>query len=206
MLERRLVVPLFLLSLSACADSTLVSPAGDRSDPRPELGTANGPANPGNSFVFRSNDGIFLTTVDETQDLVIRHYDAGNIDFCGGTAVFPTAEAQLVLTPGGAIYVWRTGVLPVYVYRLSEVPPQEESPQFCSDLKTKWIYRGTHHLTNHDNNLFFEPGRTNSFGFNGEGKLSDRTGKRFSYRESLLVVVAPEPFRVFNERYTLVIK
>ena len=97
-------------------------------------------------------------------------------------------------------------MIPVYVYRLSEVPPQEASEQFCQDLKTKWIYRGTHRLTNHDNNLFFEPGRTNAFGWTGEGSVLNRAGKKFSYRESLLATIATDPVVVRNERYTLVIR
>jgi hypothetical protein len=111
-----------------------------------------------------------------------------------------------VLTPGAAIYVWRTGVLPVYVYLLSEVPPQEESEQFCQDLVDKWIYRGTHKLTNHDNDLFFDPGRTNAFGYNGQGTVFDRAGKRYSYKESFLAVLLPDPFLERNFRYNLSIK
>ncbi len=193
-----------LVVLAACNGSTPAAPTS--ADPTPEFGTSNGPVNPGHSFVFRSNDQIFLATVDETQDLVVRHYNTEDIDFCGGGTAPPTAEAQLVLTTGGAIYTWRTGMLPVYVYRLSEVPPQEVSPQFCSDLATKWIYRGTHQLTNHDNNLFFEPGRTNAFGWNAQGKVLDRAGKSYGYRESFLAVIVPDPFRILNEKYTLTIK
>ena len=172
----------------------------------PEFGTSNGPANPGHSFVFRSNDGIFLSSVDDVQGLVVRHYNTEDIDFCGGSTAPPTAEAQLVLTPGGAIYTWRTGVLPVYVYRLSEVPPQVVSPQFCIDLKERWIYRGTHKLSNHDNNLFFEPGRTNAFGWNAQGTVFDRAGKQYAYRESFLGVFVPDPFRELNFRYNLTIQ
>jgi hypothetical protein len=137
---------------------------------------------------------------------VVRHYDTEHIDFCGGTVAPPTVEAQLVLTPGAAVYTWKSGVLPVYIYRLSEVPPQEVSPQFCLDLKQKWIYRGTHQLTNHDNNLFFDPTRTDAFGYNGQGTVFDRAGKRYSYREALLAVFVPDPFRELNFSYTLTIK
>lgn len=200
----------FMLSLVAalasCNTSSPVAPAAAGSETNPAFGTGNGPVNPGHSFVFRSNDGIFLTSVDEAQDLVVRHYDTEDIDFCGGSSAPPTAEAQLVLTPGAAIYVWRTGVIPVYIYRLSEVPPQEVSEQFCQDLVEKWIYRGTHRLTNHDNNLFFEPGRTNAFGYNGQGTVFDRTGKKYSYKESFLAVLLPDPFIERNFRYNLSIK
>jgi hypothetical protein len=183
---------LFVLSLflgvAACDQSRPTAPTSDI----PALGTGNGPDHPGHSFVFRSNDGIFLSTVDDAQGLVVRHYNTEEIDFCGGADVFPTAEAQIVFTPGAAVYTWKTGTIPVYIYLLSEVPPgQEPSEQFCSDLKNKWIYKGTHSLTNHDNNLFFELGRTNAFGFNGQGIVFDQAGKKFSYRESFLAAITP---------------
>ena len=140
-MPKRLLMFSLLAAVAACNTSTPLAPSGQGSAAHPEFGTSNGPANPGHSFVFRSNDGIFLTSVDEANDLVVRHYNTEDIDFCGGGTAEPTAEAQLVLTPGGAIYTWKTGVLPVYVYRLSEVPPQDVSDQLCIDLKTKWIYR-----------------------------------------------------------------
>jgi hypothetical protein len=197
-----LLLSLFLGTLS-CNSSTSTAP--DAQGSSPEFGTGNGPATSG-PYVIRSNDGIFLTTVDDAQGLVVRHYNTEDADFCGGSSAPPTAEAQLVLTRTGAIYVWQTGVLPVYVYRLSEVPPQEASKKFCKDLKEKWIYRGTHQLTNHDNNLFGEPTRTNSFGFNAQGTLSDRAGKSYVYGEALLVVFDPVTLRELNANYTLSIK
>jgi hypothetical protein len=205
-MPKPLLLSSLLVALAACNTSIPVAPAGDGSGAHPMFGTGNGPVNPGHSFVFRSNDGIFLTSVDDANNLVVRHYNTEDVDFCGGGTAPPTAEAQLVLTPGGAIYTWKTGVIPVYVYLLSEVPPQEVSEQFCIDLKEKWIYRGTHKLTNHDNNLFFEPGRTNAFGYNGQGTVFDRGGVKFSYRESLLAVLVPDPFQELNFHYTLSIK
>lgn len=205
MSAHRLLALSLLLIAAACGGSTPAAPSS-AGDETPSFGTGNGPLTPGHSFVIRSNDGIFLSTVDEVNGLVVRHYNTEDIDFCGGATATPTAEAQLVLTPGAAIYTWRTGELPVYVYLLSEVPPQQASEQFCQDLKTKWIYRGTHRLTNHDNNLFFEPGRTNAFGWNGEGTMFNRAGKRFSYRESLMVTVATDPPRLIHERYILAIR
>jgi len=172
----------------ACDGSKAVAPGGASGA---ELGTGNGPANPGNSLVFRSNDGIFLSSVDEEHGLVVRHYNTEDIDFCGGGTAAPTAEAQIVFTPRAAIYTWKTGVLPVYVYLLSEVPPQDVSASFCSDLKTKWIYKGTHTLKNTDNNLFFEPGRTDAFGWRAQGTVLDRQGKAYSYMESLQAAITP---------------
>jgi hypothetical protein len=192
--------------LAACDPSQPVAPASAGTMQPPAFGTGNGPATPGHSFVLRFDEAIFLTSADEAQDLVVRHYSAEDIDFCGGSAAEPTAEAQLVLTPKAAVFHWRTGKLPVYIYRLSEVPPQEVSPEFCADLVSKWIYRGTHQLFNHDNNLFFDPTRTNSFGWHATGKVFDRSGRKYQYLESLSAVVDPDPFRIIRERYKLSIR
>lgn len=208
-ITRHSLLALSLLGVaSACDQSQPVAPSTEESAPHPSLGTANGPANPGHSFVFRQDIDPFLTSVDESQDLVVRHYDAENIDFCGGSASTTTAEEQLVLTRHHAIQMWRTGEIPVYVYRLSELPPQEESPQFCADLVTKWIYRGTHRLRNHDNNLFGFPSPTNVFGWRGEGTVFDRAGERYHYRESFIAVIdwGSDPPRVIREDYRLSIK
>ena len=121
-----------LFGLIACEQTKPTAPTSDI----PVFGTGNGPAEPGHSFIIRSDDGIFLSSVDEVNGLVVRHYNTENIDFCDGTDTPPTAEAQLVFTPGAAIYTWKTGVIPVYVYLLSEVPPEEATPEFCNDLKT----------------------------------------------------------------------
>ena len=203
MLRSTVLVAPLLLALICCDSQRAVAPENPGSGATPELGTGNGPANPGHSFVVRSEDGIFLSTVDDVQGLVVRHYNTEDADFCGGKTPAPTVEAQLVFTPGGAIYVWKSGELPVYVYRLAEVPPQEASRQFCKDLKTKWIYKGTHVLKNHDNNLFFDPTHTNAFGYTGQGTVFDPAGTKFSYYESLLAVIDPVLFRELNAKYTL---
>jgi hypothetical protein len=92
------------------------------------------------------------------------------------------------------------------VYRLSEVPPQVVSKKFCKALREKWIYRGTHQLTNHDNNLFGEPTHANSFGFNAQGKVSDRAGTAYTYGESVLIVFDPVTLSELNFNYNLSIK
>lgn len=206
-----LAQPLLILSLvvvsSACEQS---QPAAPTTEGRslPAFGTANGPANPGHSFVIRGAIGLFLTSVDEGQDLVVRHYNTEDIDFCGGSSSAPTAEEQVVQTPNHATETWRTGKLPVYVYRLSEVPPQEVSPEFCDDLVTKWIYRGTHQLRNHDNNLFGDPSPTNTYGWRAVGTVWDRAGKKYHYQESSSTVVdwGSDPPRFIRDIYKLSIR
>ena len=196
---------LALTALLAACDPSQPAAPGART-PDPAFGTGNGPAEPGHSRVLRFGEAVFLSSVDESQNLVVRHYSAEDIDFCGGSTAEPTAEAQLVLTPNAAVFHWRTGELPVYVYRLSEVPPQDVSPQFCDDLVNKWIYRGTHQLFNRDNNLFFDPTRTNTFGWHAVGKVFDRAGNKYHYQESNTLVVDPDPFRVIREIYKLSIQ
>ena len=111
-------------------------------------------------------------------------------------------------TPHHVTETWRTGTLPVYVYRLSELPPQEVSAQFCEDLVTKWIYRGTHQLRNHDNNLFGAPSPTNSYGWRAVGTVLDRAGKKYHYQESSSTVVdwGSDPPRFIRDIYKLSIK
>ncbi len=191
-------------TVAACAPTEPAAPVAGGVGPA--YGTSNGPANPGNSLVVRFDDEAFLVSVDPANDLVVRHYNAEDIFFCGGSTGAAPAEAQLVLTPNAAVYGWKTGEVPVYVYRLSEVPPQVVSPQLCADLVDKWIYAGTHTLINHDNNLFFDPSRTNAFGWNGNGTVYDRNGAAYHYSELTHVVVDPSPFRVIRTTYRLSIK
>lgn len=207
-LRHCLLVPSLLVAAAACDQSQPVAPTAVESAPHPTFGTANGPVNPGHSFVTRGSIDLFLTSVDETQDLVVRHYNTEDIDFCGGSSPAPTAEEQVVLTPHHATETWRTGKLPVYVYRLSELPPQDVSPQFCADLLTKWIYRGTHQLRNHDNNLFGDPSPTNSFGWRATGTVFDRAGERHHYQESFFAVInwGSVPPRVIRDSYRLSIR
>jgi len=207
---RYLPVVLLLAGVSACDQSTPVAPTANESSSHPSFGTANRPAEPGHSFVLRQPAGFSLSTVDESQDLVVRHYNVEDIDFCqeGGSPP-PTGEEQLVFTQHHVLESLRFGELPVYVYRLSEVPPTNDiTPEFCADLLSKWIYRGTHQIRNHDNNLFGFPSPTNSFGWRAEGTVFDRAGQRYHYQESESVVAdwGSDPPRIIRDVYQLSIK
>jgi hypothetical protein len=197
---------LLLVALAFASGCDHLQPTGPAETARPtvpSLGTSNGPAEPGNSFVVRLDGEPFLTSVDEENDLVVRHYDAGNIDVCGGTSSFPTPEQQFVFTPNGAIMQFRTGEIPVYIYRLSEVPPGDPS---CEDLETKWLYRGTHQLVARDNNFFAEPTHGNAFGYTGNGTVYDPDGQAYHYHEQFLFVWNPVLFQVFRTDYALSIE
>jgi hypothetical protein len=106
-----------------------------------------------------------------------------------------------------------SGEIPLYVYRLSEVPPVivEELPpelllEFCAALEEKWLYRGTHHLILHDNNLFGDPTRANAVGVSAVGTVFDQAGEKYAYRESFTFVWDPRTGRVMHEKFVLSIK
>lgn len=152
----------------------------------------NGPPAPGQGFVVRFNESFYLTTVDVSQDLVVRHYNAEDITFCGGATPLPLMEEQWILGPPG------TEVLftmfrdePVYVYRYSEVPPQAVTPQFCADLVSKWIYRGVHSSLHIDSDFSLNGLRSNTIRAAFFGQVFDRAGQRYGYWESFHVVYHP---------------
>jgi len=203
-----LIYPAALILASACEQAPSLAPAVNSPDgATPTFGTSNGPENPGNSFVFRSGGFLFLVTEYPDQDLIVRHYNAEDIDFCGGSTASPEWEFQDVVTPRAVVDLAKSGTIPAYVYRISEVPSViDVTPEFCSDLKSKWIYRGTHHILNHDNDVFGDPTRTNPFGFHAEGTLFDRAGGKHAYRELFFAVFDPRTGQVHHERLLLSIK
>ncbi len=207
-----LTYPAALILASACEQAPSLAPAVNSPDGAPpSFSTANGPDNAGR--VVRFEAAVFLTEYPD-RDLVVRHYNAEDIDFCGGsTSGLESWAFQDVLTPGAVVELAQSGEIPVYVYRFSEVPPfvAEELPpevllEVCADLKEKWIYRGTHHFRSHDNDLFGDPTRANAFGFTAEGTVFDRAGGKHAYRESLVFVWDPRTGRVIRESPVLSIK
>ena len=201
-----LLLLIALAFASGCDQSQPTAPVEGAPRTKPSLGTANGPVHPGNSFVVRFDTELLLTTVDEENGLVVRHWDAANIDACGGSSSFPVTEEQGVFTPNGTIEQLRTGEIPVYIYRLSDVPPGDFTPEFCQDLATKWLYRGTHQLLSHDNNFFGEPTHGNAFGFTGDGTVFDRNGQAYRYHEQFLFMWDPARDRLLRTNYMLLIK
>lgn len=189
---------LLVLALAVgCSDANL--PTAGPSESTPTFSVADGPENPGNSLVFKFQNVVFTTTIDPEADLVARHYDAINAPFCDGTD-FPLQDIQWVTDPQHEFEVVRRlvqsdGEIPVVIYRLSEVPPGLPD---CDDLANLWLYRGTHRFRGQDNNLFFDPSHTNSWGWNAQGKVYDRAGDRFHYNEHSRFVIDPDPFRILH--------
>lgn len=187
---RKLALTLVPLLLLAC-DWETAAPT-TQSLPPPAFAFENGPPTPGQGFVIRFNETLFLTTVDVSQDLVVRHYNAEDISFCSGTTPLPLQEEQWILGPPDT-EVWITMFRdePVYVYRYSEVPPQAVTPQFCADLVTKWIYRGVHSYRHIDNDFSLNGLRSNTIRADFLGQVFDNAGQRYGYWESFHVVYHP---------------
>jgi hypothetical protein len=198
---------LLLLTLASCEEAQSPTPTAISSEGALAFSSASRPTNPGHSAVFRFEDVLFFETDDPAQDLVVRHYNAADTDLCGGSSADPLWDFQQVLTEAAIVELAKSGTIPIYVYRFSEVPPFfEATPEICAALKDQWIYRGTHHIVYHDNNLEGDPTHTNAFGFQAEGTLFDPEGGRHAYRESLQVVADPRTGRVIHESYVLSIK
>ena len=90
------------------------------------------------------------------------------------------------------------GEVPVLMY-----PDNVNNKPLCDYLRDDWLYKGTGRLRYHDNNLFFDPSRTNVFSWRGEGKVVDRSGRELNYTEEQSFVVDPESFAIHVERVQL---
>lgn len=183
-----ILIPLLLL---ACGRE----PAGP--SPRFSVGSENGvslengPLNPGQSFVIRTQRSVYWTSVHLAEDLVIRHFDAEHVEFCGGSAPAPVLQEQRMPSLGFVLISWFRDQ-PVYVYRNSEVPPQDVTPQYCEDLKTKWIYRGVHSYRGHDQDVMMDVPGANQMRTDYIGHLFDPAGHRYVYRQVHMYVVHPD--------------
>lgn len=210
-LAQPLLVLSFVIFVSACDQAQSLAPTATGAEVAPPtFRPINGPPNPGHVERF---EAAIITTEFPDLDLVVRRYNTEDVDFCGGSSAIPFWSFQDVHTPGAIVELANSGEIPIYVYRLSEVPPVilEELPpelvlEFCAALDEKWLYRGTHHFILHDNNLLGEPTRVNAFGYNAEGTVFDQAGEKHAYRESLAFVWDPRTGRVIHDRPVLSIK
>jgi hypothetical protein len=182
--------PLFTAGalLLACGGDPAAPATGNR--PGPSFDLQNGPATPGQSVVLRTDYSLVIwETVDPSQDLIVRHFNAEDLDLCGGATPPPLLEIQWVLAPPATQRLGTTGELPVYVYRLSELPPPANwgsvSPEFCADLASKWIYRGATRYIQHDNDFDLSGVRTNAITRILIGTVFDHVGQRYAYQEFL---------------------
>lgn len=181
----RILVPLLFLACGREPTAPL---------PSPSFAFDNRPPNPGQSFVVRTETSVYWTSVHPSEDLVIRHFDAEHIDFCGGSAPPPMVQEQWVPSIGLETFVWLATFKdqPIYVYRNSEVPPQAITPQYCDDLKNKWIYHGLHSYRHHDQDYVMNVPGANEIRTDFVGTLFDPAGDRYQYREFHMFVQHPD--------------
>jgi hypothetical protein len=185
---RRLALTLIPLLFLACSrePATPLAP--------PSFGFENGPLNPGQSFVARTQSSFYWTTVHPSEDLVIRHFDAEHVSFCDGSASPLIIQEQWA--PGGPeteVFLALFRDQPVYIYRNSEVPPQDVTPQYCDDLKNKWIYRGLHSYQHHDQDYSMDNPGADAIHSRFIGTLLDPAGHRYGYWEFHMWVGHPDP-------------
>ena len=167
---------------------------------QPLFNFSNGPANPGNSGVFRFQ-GLFTLRLDyPDQGLIVRHYAADNsFEVCGGSQTFPSDDEQAVTDLGQANAVIKLLVqeknVPVLIY-----PPYLGDKAFCDFLASDWLYKGTGSLRFNDNNFDFDPSRTDAYRWAGQGTVYDHAGKKHQYNEMQKFTIDPDPFVVHVER------
>lgn len=179
------------LGAAFCAEQP-VSPVGATAQPVTSS-LISGPAIPGASGVYRSVFGATLRLDYETSQgtLLVRHYPSDDsFEVCGGSQTLPPIVEQLVTDPdfinGVIVALQQTGDVPVLIYL-----PYDGGKDFCTYLAEDWIYKGTGRLLYHDNNVFFDPSRTNAFGWSGQGMLVDQGGQSYQYNETQFLSVDP---------------
>ena len=185
-----LAVPATSLLVLACAEPSATDPSS------PSFIFTNGPVQPGSSGVMRFGDQ-FTVRLDYVTDAgvrLVRHYPADDsFEVCGGSQQTPVIPEQFVTDPnlisGVVDLLRRTGEIPVLIYAENSA-----NKPLCDYLREDWLFKGTGRLTYNDNNIFFDPRRTNAFGWRGQGTVYDRSGNRYQYTEEQLTVADPDPF------------
>jgi hypothetical protein len=174
-----------VLALVSCSDDVGYQPPVDDTPVSLDNFT-NGPDSPGNSGVFRFDDGVLIaTTTDPARDLVAYHVFAEDWIGCGGGSGFPLADVQGVETPNGVIHlVGRYYDIPVYIHRLSDVPVGGTQEEFCDFLANDWLYRGTHDLIYTDSDFLGTANAVASYGWRAHGTVFDPAGEQFHYTEA----------------------
>ena len=192
-MRKLLFLPILALAL-ACEDQP-VAPQVDQSVEAPAFNFMNGPANPGNSGVYRFQDWTLLWTTDPQRDLGATHYQSDDWLSCGGTQGFPLSDVQLVTNPQGAHdavhQLAKAGDIPVLIYRLSDVPGWSNPAVMCAFLADGWLYRGTHRMVLTDNDLFVDGPGANAFGMSAHGTVEDPSGTPCTYTEQQRAVSLP---------------
>jgi hypothetical protein len=195
----RLAVPLIAAALVlSCTEKTAPTEAAPSSPPV-AFDFINGPGSPGNSGIFRFQDVVFETTVDESAGLFSIHGLLNTVaDLCAGLGEFDLMDLQL--KPHSAEEVNSLIVdreSPVQIFAL---PAEGVSCESLSGAPV--LYSGTVTFRETDNNetpTGSEGGRANSFGWTSRGVLDDLVnGGQVRYSEEVRLLINPqtEEFRV----------
>lgn len=207
---RKLAFTLIPLLFLACGREPAAPTTGNL--PGPSFDFQNGPASPGGSGVLRTDYVlVFWATGDPSQDLLVRHFNAEDLDLCGGATPFPTVEIQWVVGQLATQRFAKSDDLPVYVYRYSDVEPPVNNfgTEYCAYLASNWIYRGTSRYLQHDNDYDLSGVRTNAISVDLDGTVFDRAGRQYTYHESYVSndrpgsAQPPGPVSHYWSRYTL---
>jgi hypothetical protein len=210
---RKLALTLIPLLVLACGREPAAPTTGNSASPSFDF--QNGPANPGESGVLRT-DFVLVNweTPHPSEGLTVRHFNAEDLDLCGGATPFPTVEIQWVVGQLATQRFAKSDDLPVYVYRYPDVVPPFNNfgTEYCAYLASNWIYRGTSRYLQHDNDYDLSGVRTDAISVNLSGTVFDRAGQRYKYDESYVSndrpgsAQPPGPVAHYWSRYTLSIK
>lgn len=186
------------LVASACERNPVAAEPGP-SGPAAVASITSGPANPGQSLVFRSGYDAEVSAVDAAHDLVDAYYDPYVVCGGGNLATFAMQEVSNPAFAATVRHLQSAGELPVVIYRWSTVQDALNSGTLdCEFLTTQWLYLGTARYTNTDNNVTFDPSRPDSWGWAGTGNVLDPAGGEHHFQEHARFVVDPSPVRVLQ--------
>jgi hypothetical protein len=188
-------IPL-LLALAAfvavSCDQQPVEPAAEQVAEAPMMNFTNGPENPGNSWIAREAGWNAVCHWCETWDpsgsnLYALHYQADDVNFCGGTSDSNTPwDDQGGVNEGGLHFLDQTSDQPIFIYDADALfTACATFPEpCCTFLATGWLYQGTHDMIAHDR---FQDNSAYSQ-MKGNGFVYDPDGNQYRYREHQKVV------------------
>lgn len=183
----RLAAPILVAALAVSCGERSTVPTGSS----PAFDFTNGPASPGNSGIFRFQDGQFEIAVDVNAGLMSVHGLQNTIaDLCRGLGQFDLMDFQVRPHRAGEVEA-------LIVDQTSSVQIFPLGPASCAYLSgAPVLYRGTAALHRTDNNYTptgSEGGRANSFGWAAQGVLDDLvSGGLVSYSEEVRFVLNPQ--------------
>ncbi len=169
----------------------------------PSFNFMNGPANPGNSGVFRFQGIEFVGTTDPFRDLIAFHFQADDFIGCGGGSFFEFSDVQWINNVDDIVRVMSQLIdAPIFIYVLSDWDAVIPGglPVICPFLVQEWLYQGTHTLVGTDSDRNNSSPGARMLTWNGRGDVYDPSGAQFRYQEHQNGFVFPDgSFRFLNE-------